>query len=67
MSLVSSTWLEDYLRDMDMDEKVVERSKDDWRFKPGKTAYTSTEKMRFPLRMKTDGGSLIEKDITANL
>ena len=35
MSLVSSTWLEDYWRDMDVDEKEVERSRDDQRFELG--------------------------------
>ena len=67
MSLVSSVWLEDYLKDMEVDERDVERRRDDQSFELGKTTYTSTEKVKFLLRMRTDQGGLMEMEITANI
>ena len=61
ISLVSSTWLKNYLRAMDVDNEKVERSGDKRRFELGKTTYTSVEKVKFSVRMKTDGGSQIKK------
>ena len=55
------------MRDMELDERDVERRRDDRSFELGKTTYTSTEMVRFPLRMRTDQGGLMEMEVMSNV
>ena len=67
VSLVSSNWLETYMRNMEMDDEGIERSEDNKRFRLSKTLYVSKEKVKFPILMKTDKDGLIKEEITVNI
>ena len=67
VSLVSSNWLENYMRNMRIDDGEVERSRDNRRFRLGKTLYMSEEKIKFPVLMRTDGNDFIKEDVTENV
>ena len=67
MSLVSAIWLEEYLKEMELDENDVKRMRDDQSFKLGRTTYRSMEMVRFPVRVRTDLGGLKDLEVTANI
>ena len=67
VSLVSSTWLENYLKEAKVDDEEVERSGSNRRFRLGKTLYISVEKVKFPVMMKTDGDDLVKWEVTADV
>ena len=60
VSLVSSAWLENYLKEAKVDDEEVEKSSSNRRFRLGKTLYISVEKVKFPVVMKTDGDNFIK-------
>ena len=58
---LSSNWLENYMKDMKVDDEEVERSGDNQRFRLRKTLYISVEKVKFPVWIKTDRNNFIKK------
>ena len=67
VSLVSSAWLKQYMKDAKVDNEEVKRESSCRRFRLGKTLYISEEKIQFPVVMKTDKKDLIKKEVTANI
>ena len=61
VSLMSSDWFGNYLKEAKIDEEEVKKSKSSRRFRLGKTPYVSMEKMTFPVVMKTDKGDRIRR------
>ena len=49
VSLISSDWLEKYMRNTKMEDGVMERSADSKRFRLGRTVYESKEKVTFSM------------------
>merc|ERR1712105_60980 len=67
VSLMSSAWLNNYLKEAKIDQSEVERSSSNRRFRLGKTPYVSTEKIKFPVVMKTNQDDFIKREVTANV
>ena len=51
VSLVSSTWLKNYLESAKVSDEEVERSSSNQRYRLGKTLYISVEKVKFSVMM----------------
>merc|ERR1712237_30456 len=67
VSLVSSAWFQNYLKEAKVDNEEVQKSSSNCQFRLGKTPYVSIEKVKFPVVMKTDNNDFIKRDITANI
>ena len=67
MSLVSAVWLEEYLKEMELDDDDMERMRDDQSFKLGRRTYKSTEMVRFLVRVRTELGGLKDLEVKANV
>ena len=67
VSLMSSAWLSNYLKEAKVDHKEVEKSSSNRRFRLGKTPYVSSEKVKFPVVMKTNKNDFIKREVTANM
>ena len=64
-SVVSTGWIEGYLKDMKVDESDIERKSCCRRFRMGDTMYLSEIEIRFPIVLKTDDGEYIKRKVTA--
>jgi len=51
VSLMSSAWFNNYLKEAKVDNEEVQKSSSNRRFRLGKTPYISTEKVTFPIVM----------------
>ena len=60
VSLMSSALFRNYLKETKFDNKEVQKSSSNRRFRLGKTPYVSTEKVKFPVVMKTDKNDFIK-------
>ena len=67
VSLMSSTWFQNYLKESKVDNEEVQKSSSNQRFRLGKTPYISKEKVTFPVVMKTDSNDFIKRELTANI
>ena len=67
VSLISSTWLKNYIEEAKVEDESVLKTSSNRRFRLGKTPYISTQKVTFPVVMKTDDDDLIKRDVTANV
>merc|ERR1712105_438809 len=67
VSLMSSAWLQNYLKEAKVDLSEIERSSSNRRFRLGKTPYLSSEKVKFPVVMKTNMNDVIKRELTANV
>ena len=67
VSLVSSAWFQNYLKEAKVDNEEVKKSSSNRRFRLGKTLYVSTEKVKFPIVMKTGRNNFIKREVTANV
>ena len=67
VSLVSSAWFQQYLREAKVDNEEVKKSNSYRRFRLGKTLYVSGEKVQFPVVMKTDKNDFIKREVIANV
>ena len=65
--MVSSAWFQNYLKEAKVDNEEVKKSSSNRRFRLGKTLYVSTEKVKFPIVMKTDRNDFIKREVTANV
>ena len=63
--VVSTGWIEGYLKDMKVDESDIERKSCCRRFRMGDTTYLSEIEIRFPIVLKTDDGEYIKRKVTA--
>merc|ERR1712237_237260 len=52
VSLMSSTWFTNYIKEAKVDNEEIAKSSSNRRFRLGKTPYISTEKVTFPVIMK---------------
>merc|ERR1712090_37736 len=59
VSLISSTWLKNYIEEAKVEDESVLKTSSNRRFRLGKTPYVSTMKVTFPIVMKTDDDDLI--------
>ena len=57
---MSSNLFRNYLKEAKVDSKKVQKSSSNRRFRLGKTPYVSTEKVKFPVVMKTDKDDFIK-------
>ena len=64
LSIVSSKWFEEYLKDAKVDEEDIERQSCVRRFRLGKTLYMSYMEVTFQVVMKTD---CVKRDIVSNV
>ena len=64
---MSSAWLENYLKEAKVNNEEVEKSSSNQRFRLGKTPYVSSEKVKFPVVMKTNENDFIKREVTANV
>merc|ERR1712237_283242 len=67
VSLMSSAWLANYIEEAKVDNEEIVKSSSNRRFRLGKTPYISTEKVTFPVVMKTDDNDFMKRNMTANL
>merc|ERR1712030_3592 len=67
VSLMSSAWFANYIAEAKVDNEEIVKSSSNRRFRLGKTPYMSTEKVTFPVVMKTDDNDFIKRDVTANV
>ena len=67
VSLMSSAWFNNYLKEAKVDNEEVQKSSSNRRFRLGKTPYVSTEKVKFPVVMKTNKNDFIKQEVTANV
>merc|ERR1712105_420849 len=67
VSLLSSTWLRSYMQEAKVSKESIRQASSNRRFRLGKTPYVSTQKVTFPIVMKTDDNDLIKRDVTANV
>ena len=67
VSLVSSTWLKNYVKEAKVEDENVVKASSNRRFRRGKTPYMSTEKVTFPIVMKTDDDDRIKREVTAHV
>merc|ERR1712090_34556 len=67
VSLMSSTWFDNYIEEAKVDNEDIAKSSSNRRFRLGKTPYISTEKVTFPVVMKTDDNDFMKRKVTANL
>ena len=55
------------MKEAKVDPSEVERSDSNQRFRLGKTPYVSSEKVKFPVVMKTNMDDFIKRELTANV
>ena len=67
VSLMSSTWFANYIKEAKVENEQILKSSSNQRFRLGKTPYVSKEKVTFPIVMKTDKNDFIKREVTANL
>merc|ERR1712074_323033 len=67
VSLISSTWLTNYIEEAKVDNEEISKSSSNRRFRLGKTPYMSTEKVAFPVVIKTDDNDFMKRRVTANV
>ena len=63
--VVSTEWIEGYLKDMKVDESEIERKSCCRRFRMGETTYLSEIEIKFPIVLKTDDGEYMRRKVTA--
>ena len=66
-SIVSSRWIEGYLKDAKVDKEDVKRKDFTRRFQMEKTVYLSKTEVTFPIIMKTENDDYVKKSIMANI
>merc|ERR1712105_96240 len=66
VSLMSSNWFNNYIKEAKVDNEQIKKSSSNRRFRLGKTPYISTEKVTFPIVMKSDN-DFIKRNVTANI
>ena len=67
VSLVSSIWLKNYVKETKVGDESIVKASGNRRFRLGKTPYISTEKVTFPVVMKTDDDDKIKREVTAHV
>ena len=67
VSLVSSTWLKNYVKEAKVEEESIVKASSNRRVRLGKTPYISKEKVTFPIVMKTDDNEQIKREVTAHV
>merc|ERR1712030_127714 len=67
VSLMSSAWLANYIEEAKVDNEDIVKSSSNRRFRLGKTPYISTEKVTFPVVMKTDDNDFMKRNVTTNV
>merc|ERR1711905_20449 len=67
VSLMSSAWLKNYMKEAKIYQSEVERTSSNQRFRLGKTPYVSSEKVKFPVVMKTNMNDFIKREVIANV
>ena len=67
VSLVSSTWLKNYIREAEVEDESIVKASRKKKFRLGKTPYMSTEKATFPIVMETDDEGRIKREVTAHV
>merc|ERR1712237_300771 len=67
VSLMSSAWFANYTAEAKVDNEEIVKSSSKRRFRLGKTPYTSTEKVTFPVIIKTDDNDFMKCRVTANV
>ena len=66
-SIVSSRWLNGYLRDAKVSDEDVKRTSCARHFKLGKRVYVSGVEVEFPMVLKMDENDFVKRRITANV
>merc|ERR1712105_201737 len=66
VSLMSSTWFDNYTKEAKVDNEQIKKSSSNRRFRLGKTPYIITEKVTFPIVVKSDN-DFIKRNVTANI
>ena len=64
-SVVSTGWIEGYLKDMKVDESEIERKSCCRRFKMGDARCLSEFEIKFPIVLKTDDSEYMIRQVTA--
>jgi len=67
VSLVSSDWFKQYVKEAKIDDEEIKKSSSAWRFRLGKTLYISEQKVQFPVVLKTDRDDFIKREVIANV
>merc|ERR1712074_396073 len=67
VSLISSAWFANYISEAKVDNEEISKSSSNRRFRLGKTPYISTEKVTFPVVIKTDDNDFMKRIVTANV
>merc|ERR1712090_79347 len=67
VSLMSTAWLANYIEESKVDNGDIVKSSSKRRFRLGKTPYISTEKVTFPVVIKTDDDDFMKRRVTANV
>jgi len=67
VSLMSSAWFANYIAEAKVDNEEIVKSSSNRRFRLGKTPYISTEKVTFPVVIKTDDNDFMKRIVTANV
>merc|ERR1712030_45699 len=67
VSLMSSAWLANYIEEAKVFNEDITKSSSNQRFRLGKTPYMSTEKVTFPVVIKTDDNDFMKHRVTANV
>merc|ERR1712030_140420 len=67
VSLMSSAWLANYIEEAKVFNEDITKSSSNRRFRLGKTPYISTEKVTFPVMIKTDDDDFMKRRVTANV
>merc|ERR1712030_173649 len=67
VSLMSSAWFTNYSAEAKVDNEEIVKSSSNQRFRLGKTPYLSTEKVTFPVVIKTDDNDFMKRSVTANV
>merc|ERR1712030_82969 len=67
VSLMSSAWFANYIAEAKVDNEEITKSSSNRRFRLGKTPYISTEKVTFPVVIKTDDNDFMKRSVTANV
>ena len=65
--IVSSRWLNGYLKDAKVSEEDVKKKACARKFRMGKTVYLSDTEVTFPVVLKTEDRDYIKRDVTASV
>ena len=66
-SMVSSRWLNGYLKDAKISEEDVKKNACARKFRMGKTVYLSNTEFTFPVVLKTEDRDYVKRDVTASV